>query len=96
MSNFTCKSRVNISFIDGHQDAALDAQASLEVYMWAKEKLQNKCDALGKPIPEDWYTYNFLEGKATRLQRSIRMEDRPWAQNLCQWYQAGRFHQYYM
>ena len=82
--------------VDFPQDAALDAQASLEVYIWAKDKIRAKSEALGRQIPEDWFTYNFLEGRATRLQQSIRLEDRPWLQTLCPWYQSGRFHQYYM
>jgi hypothetical protein len=84
------------SIADTNKDAALDAQASLAVYVQAKQMLRAKSEALGRPIPEEWFTYNFLEGKATRIQQSIRMEDIPWTQTLCPWYHGGRFQQYYM
>ncbi|KAJ7511763.1 ribonuclease H-like domain-containing protein [Mycena galericulata] len=76
--------------------AGLDAQASLEVYLEVKELIHTKAQSLGRIIPEDWYTFDCLEGKPVRRQQTVRGDRLQWASNLCPWYKKGRFQGYFM
>ncbi|KAJ7033248.1 ribonuclease H-like domain-containing protein [Mycena alexandri] len=76
--------------------AGLDAQASLHVFFAASEHLRQKQNALGRIIPEDWYTYDFFEGSATRIVRNYLGERCPWSYTICPWYVAGAFSNYHM
>ncbi|KAJ7758508.1 ribonuclease H-like domain-containing protein [Mycena maculata] len=52
--------------------AALDAQASLQVYDKAVELLEAQAKRLGRPVPEDWYKFDFRAGVPTRHGVSAR------------------------
>ncbi|KAJ7143165.1 hypothetical protein C8R43DRAFT_1130951 [Mycena crocata] len=76
-------------------DAGLDAQASLEVYDRVRVSLRHKELSLGRLIPDDWYTYDFIGGKATRMDLNWEGKKIPWAANLCPWYSRGSFQGYH-
>ncbi|KAJ7440934.1 ribonuclease H-like domain-containing protein, partial [Mycena galericulata] len=76
--------------------AGLDAQASLEVYWEVVDLVRGKSQSLGRVISDDWYTFDCVEGKAVRIQETIRGERLPWAMNLCPWYKRGKFQGYYI
>ncbi|KAJ6553807.1 ribonuclease H-like domain-containing protein [Mycena vulgaris] len=71
--------------------AALDARASLEVYEEVAERLRASELRMPQLLPDDWYTFDFLDGAATRIELSFRGERLPWTSMLCPWYQKGRF-----
>ncbi|KAJ7168108.1 ribonuclease H-like domain-containing protein [Mycena crocata] len=76
-------------------DAGLDGQASLEVYNRVRVSLRHRELQLGRLVPDDWYTYDYIEGKATRIDRTCRQQKLPWAANLCPWYKRGQFQGYH-
>ncbi|KAJ7808835.1 ribonuclease H-like domain-containing protein [Mycena leptocephala] len=75
--------------------AGLDAQASLEVLTAIAPMIITKAQAIRRPIPIDWYSFDYREGHATRLEKSIHEEYLPWAARFCTWYQLGRFQGYH-
>ncbi|KAJ6489530.1 ribonuclease H-like domain-containing protein [Mycena vitilis] len=76
--------------------AALDAQASLEVFHVLSAMVRKKGVALGiQEIPEDWYSFDCQAGKPTRRMCSWRGEVLPWSTKFCPWWSAGKFQGYY-
>ncbi|KAJ7448302.1 ribonuclease H-like domain-containing protein [Mycena galericulata] len=78
------------------QYAGLDAQASLEVYFELERLIEAQGDALGRPVPKDWYTFDARQGRPTRRQETVRGEYLPWSPRLCPWWAlTAQFHGYF-
>ncbi len=76
-------------------DAALDAQASLQLYQPVSQMLQQQQYRLGRTLPEDWYTFNFINGVATRIVTDYNGNSLPWNYTVCPWYVSGSFSNYH-
>ncbi|KAJ7231242.1 hypothetical protein C8J57DRAFT_1251321 [Mycena rebaudengoi] len=78
------------------QYAGLDAQALLEVFEEAAFHLREKENSMGRIIPDDWYTLNFVDSIATHIVPSVRNQLLPWNSMLSPWYMLSQFQGYYM
>ncbi|KAJ7171230.1 ribonuclease H-like domain-containing protein [Mycena filopes] len=76
--------------------AGLDAQASLEIYNEVSKRLRSKELTLGRLIPNDWYTYHFVQGAATRTVKNYLGMPHPWSYTVCPWYVGGVFSNYHL
>ncbi|KAJ7271546.1 ribonuclease H-like domain-containing protein [Mycena rebaudengoi] len=75
--------------------AGLDAQASLEVFQEAAYLLREKELHMGRLIPDDWYTLNFVDGVANRIVVTTTGRLLPWTNMLCPWYADSQFQGYH-
>ncbi|KAJ7290801.1 ribonuclease H-like domain-containing protein [Mycena rebaudengoi] len=75
--------------------AAMDAQATLEVYEAIVDVTRAKEMELGRLISDDWYTMDFIQGVPTRIVRAYNKETLNWSGKLCPWYLGGDFQNYF-
>ncbi|KAK7012731.1 ribonuclease H-like domain-containing protein [Favolaschia claudopus] len=71
--------------------AALDAQASLEVYRVLDDCLLETAMQRKVYIPGEWLTYDCVEGKAMRIATDINDKYVEWSCNICPWFVSGVF-----
>ncbi|KAK6974079.1 ribonuclease H-like domain-containing protein [Favolaschia claudopus] len=71
--------------------AALDADASLELFQPLKALIALQTEALQRDLPEYWYCFNFIDGMSVRLHQSRLGKNIPWKWTICPWYVGGRF-----
>ncbi|KAK7040607.1 ribonuclease H-like domain-containing protein [Favolaschia claudopus] len=65
------------------QYAALDAEASLELFFVIENLVQAQMIALDRHLPEYWYCYNFIDGIAVRLYQSQLGRNIGWKWTIC-------------
>ncbi|KAK6972183.1 ribonuclease H-like domain-containing protein [Favolaschia claudopus] len=76
--------------------AALDAEAPLALYKPIRLLLLQKTIAMGRPLPEYWYTFGYNNGNYTRSHPNCRGRDQVWSFVLCPWFAGGDFNGYWM
>ncbi|KAJ7429591.1 ribonuclease H-like domain-containing protein [Mycena galericulata] len=79
--------------------AGLDAQASLDVYNTLAAPmgpLRTQELRLNRLIPNDWYTFHYIDGAPTRIVQNYLGNNCPWSYQVCLWYVSGVFSAYHV
>ncbi|KAK7054075.1 ribonuclease H-like domain-containing protein [Favolaschia claudopus] len=71
--------------------AALDAEASLELFEPIQAMVNAQKIALQRELPEYWYCLNYIDGISVRLHKSRFGKDIGWKWTICPWYVEGKF-----
>ncbi|KAK6991747.1 hypothetical protein R3P38DRAFT_3200257 [Favolaschia claudopus] len=88
-------SPTNESYEDMLKYAALDARASYDLYDPIFARFVAKEGHLGRELPFDWFTFDFINGRAVRMQRDVDGLEVGWTYTLCPWYKNGKFSGYW-